>query len=149
MNITLLLLFLIMAGLMYVGMKALVAGGFLFVAWMVCRHFFATDDEREITTQKLADEMDHRGVKLDSHWDVYRQFLPSLGLHLIQFSHPTTLVYKYHREGPQLVGEMNRLSDFLCIFVLFSLIHVLRFPHNSLVTIYARPSIPSLTLDTS
>ena len=96
---TLLLLFSIMAGLKYAGMKALIAGGFLFVAWMVYRYFFGGDKEVEgVTTQKLADEiadeMEDRGmVELDSHRDVYGQFLPSLGLHLIQFSHPTTLVY--------------------------------------------------------
>ena len=96
--ITLLLLFLIMVGLVYAGMKALIAGGFLFTTWMVYRYFFGGDADKEgVTTQKLADdiadEMDYRGVKLDSHRDVYGQFLPSLGLHLVQFSHPTTLVY--------------------------------------------------------
>jgi len=96
--ITLLLLFLTMAGLQYVGMKALIAGGFIFVAWMLYRHFFGGEDEgKEVTTQKLADEiadeMEYRGGELDSHHDVYGQFLPALGLHLVQFSLPTTLVF--------------------------------------------------------
>ena len=99
MIITLLLLFCVMAGLMYAGMKALIAGGFIFTVWMLYRHFFGGDEEKEgVTTQKLADEiaeeMEDRGmVELDSHRDVYGQFLPNLGLHLVQFSHPTTLVY--------------------------------------------------------
>ena len=120
MIITLLLLFLIMAGLQYVGMKALVAGGFLFVAWMVYRYYFAGDEEgKVVTTQKLADEiaeeMEYRGVKLDSHRDVYGQFLPSLRLHLIQFSHPTTLVYiinvKTGERGGPLCSTLNEVIE--------------------------------------
>lgn len=96
--ITLLLLFLIISGLVYVGMKALVAGGFLFTIWMVYRYFFDSDaGEKRVTTQKLADEiaeeMDYRGVKLDSRHNVYGAFLPGLGLHVVQFSYPTTLVF--------------------------------------------------------
>ena len=98
MIITLVLLFCIMAGLKYAGMNALIAGGFLFVAWMVYRYFFGGDAEKKVvTTQKLADEiadeMEYRGEKLDSHRDVYGQFFPTLGLHVVQFSHPTTLAF--------------------------------------------------------
>ena len=119
MIITLLLLFLTMAGLQYAGMKALIAGGFIFTIWMVYRHFYGGEEEKVVTTQKLADEiadeMDYRGVKLDSHRDVYGQFLPNLGLHLVQFSHPITLVYiknvKTGERGGPLCSTLNEAIE--------------------------------------